>query len=77
MNVIASRRMRSAFTLGSLTQECVLIFQGDPIRVLVSGAAGQIAYSLLYSIAKGDVFGKDQVSIKNSLGLFQSEQNLK
>ncbi|XP_048864899.1 malate dehydrogenase 1Ab, NAD (soluble) [Brienomyrus brachyistius] len=32
----------------------------DPIRVLVTGAAGQIAYSLLYGIAKGDVFGKDQ-----------------
>uniref|UniRef100_A0A8C6ZZR5 Malate dehydrogenase n=1 Tax=Nothoprocta perdicaria TaxID=30464 RepID=A0A8C6ZZR5_NOTPE len=28
--------------------------------VLVTGAAGQIAYSLLYSIAKGDVFGKEQ-----------------
>lgn len=36
-------------------------FQAEPIRVLVTGAAGQIAYSLLYSIAKGDVFGKDQV----------------
>lgn len=35
--------------------------QAEPIRVLVTGAAGQIAYSLLYSIAKGDVFGKDQV----------------
>uniref|UniRef100_A0A667WTY1 Malate dehydrogenase n=1 Tax=Myripristis murdjan TaxID=586833 RepID=A0A667WTY1_9TELE len=33
---------------------------GTPIRVLVTGAAGQIAYSLLFSIAKGDVFGKDQ-----------------
>ncbi|CAN8203091.1 unnamed protein product [Coccothraustes coccothraustes] len=33
---------------------------GEPVRVLVTGAAGQIAYSLLYSIAKGDVFGKDQ-----------------
>ncbi|XP_034041320.1 malate dehydrogenase, cytoplasmic-like [Thalassophryne amazonica] len=32
----------------------------EPIRVLVTGAAGQIAYSLLYSIAKGDVFGNDQ-----------------
>ncbi|KAF1394547.1 hypothetical protein PFLUV_G00001470 [Perca fluviatilis] len=32
----------------------------EPIRVVVTGAAGQIAYSLLYSIAKGDVFGKDQ-----------------
>ncbi|XP_017939907.2 LOW QUALITY PROTEIN: malate dehydrogenase, cytoplasmic [Manacus vitellinus] len=34
--------------------------EGEPVRVLVTGAAGQIAYSLLYSIAKGDVFGKDQ-----------------
>uniref|UniRef100_A0A7N5JRI1 Malate dehydrogenase, cytoplasmic n=1 Tax=Ailuropoda melanoleuca TaxID=9646 RepID=A0A7N5JRI1_AILME len=32
----------------------------EPIRVLVTGAAGQIAYSLLYSIAKGDVFGTEQ-----------------
>lgn len=32
----------------------------DPIRVLVTGAAGQIAYSLLYSVSKGDVFGLDQ-----------------
>lgn len=38
---------------------CVL--QAEPVRVLVTGAAGQIAYSLLFSIAKGDVFGKDQV----------------
>ncbi|XP_077586556.1 malate dehydrogenase 1Ab, NAD (soluble) isoform X1 [Stigmatopora nigra] len=36
------------------------ILQSEPIRVLVTGAAGQIAYSLLFSIAKGDVFGKDQ-----------------
>ncbi|XP_062972049.1 malate dehydrogenase, cytoplasmic isoform X2 [Elgaria multicarinata webbii] len=32
----------------------------QPIKVLVTGAAGQIAYSLLYSVAKGDVFGPDQ-----------------
>jgi malate dehydrogenase len=32
----------------------------DPLRVLVTGAAGQIAYSLLYSVAKGDVFGPNQ-----------------
>jgi len=30
------------------------------IRVLVTGAAGQIAYSLLHPLAKGDVFGKEQ-----------------
>jgi malate dehydrogenase len=34
--------------------------QADVIRVVVTGAAGQIAYSLLYQIAKGDVFGHDQ-----------------
>lgn len=27
----------------------------------MTGAAGQIAYSLLYSIGNGSVFGKDQV----------------
>jgi len=32
----------------------------EPIRVVVTGAAGQIAYSLLYMIANGEVFGKDQ-----------------
>jgi len=31
-----------------------------PLRVLVTGAAGQIGYSLVLQIAKGDVFGKDQ-----------------
>ena len=33
------------------------------LKVLVTGAAGQIAYSLLFPIANGDVFGKD-VSIE-------------
>jgi hypothetical protein len=32
-----------------------------PLRVVVTGAAGQIAYSLLYQIASGYVFGDDQV----------------
>jgi len=34
--------------------------QLEPIRVVVTGAAGQIAYSLLYQLGKGDVFGQDQ-----------------
>lgn len=33
----------------------------EPLKVLVTGAAGQIAYSLLFSIANGDVFGKEQL----------------
>ncbi|KAL4641424.1 malate dehydrogenase, cytoplasmic-like isoform X2 [Arapaima gigas] len=41
----------------------------DPIRVLVTGSAGQIAYSLVYSIAKGDVFGKDQPVILTLLDI--------
>ena len=32
----------------------------SPIRVVVTGAAGQIAYSLLYQLASGVVFGRDQ-----------------
>lgn len=32
----------------------------EPLRVCVTGAAGQIAYSLLFSIGNGDVFGKGQ-----------------
>lgn len=31
-----------------------------PLRVLVTGAAGQIGYSIVYPIAKGDVFGPNQ-----------------
>ena len=32
----------------------------DPIRVAVTGAAGNIGYALLFRIASGDCFGKDQ-----------------
>jgi len=37
-------------------------FQADPnpLKVVVTGAAGQIAYSLLYQIASGYVFGPNQ-----------------
>lgn len=31
-----------------------------PVRVAVTGAAGQISYSLLFRIAAGDMLGKDQ-----------------
>ncbi len=32
----------------------------SPVRVAVTGAAGQICYSLLFRIANGDLLGKDQ-----------------
>jgi len=41
----------------------------EPIRVVVTGAAGQIAYSLLYQLGKGDVFGQDQPIILHLLDI--------
>ncbi len=32
----------------------------EPMRIAVSGAAGQIGYALLFRIANGDMLGKDQ-----------------
>jgi malate dehydrogenase len=37
--------------------------------VVVTGAAGQIAYSLLYMVANGEVFGKDQKLILHLLDI--------
>jgi malate dehydrogenase len=31
----------------------------DPVRIAVTGAAGQIGYSLLFRLASGEVFGED------------------
>ena len=38
-----------------------------PLRVVITGAAGQIAYSLIYQVASGYVFGQDQVRLRPSL----------
>jgi malate dehydrogenase len=38
-----------------------------PVRVAVTGAAGQIGYSLLFRIADGDLLGKDQPVILHLL----------
>src|SRR5579859_4121872 len=35
-------------------------FMKSPLRVAVTGAAGQIGYSLLFRIASGEMLGKDQ-----------------
>jgi len=42
-----------------------------PVRVAVTGAAGQIAYSLLFRIAAGDMLGADQPVILQLLDLPQ------
>lgn len=39
----------------------------NPLRVAVTGAAGNIGYSLLWRIASGDCFGKDQPIILSLL----------
>ncbi len=38
----------------------------QPKRIAVTGAAGQICYSLLFRIANGDVYGKDTLSRSSS-----------
>ena len=40
-----------------------------PVRVAVTGAAGQIGYSLLFRVAAGDMLGKDQPVILQLLEL--------
>ena len=45
-----------------------------PIRVAVTGAAGQIGYSLLFRIASGDMLGKDQPVILQLLDLPQAQK---
>ena len=40
-----------------------------PVRVAVTGAAGQIGYALLYRIASGEMLGKDQPVILQMLEL--------
>src|SRR6266513_289969 len=46
----------------------------SPIKVAVTGAAGQIGYSLVFRIASGEIFGRDQpltlhlIEIPNALG---------
>ena len=45
-----------------------------PMRVAVTGAAGQICYSLLFRIAAGDMLGKDQPVILQLLDLPQAQQ---
>jgi len=41
----------------------------DPIRIVITGAAGQIAYSLIHQICSGDVFGRDQPLILHLLDI--------
>ncbi|OHX14018.1 malate dehydrogenase [Chromobacterium sphagni] len=48
-----------------------------PVRVAVTGAAGQIGYSLLFRIASGEMLGKDQPVVLHLLDLPQAQTALK
>jgi len=54
-----------------------LASHSQPIRVAVSGAAGQIGYALLYRIASGDAFGPQTPVILHLLELPQAQGALK
>lgn len=49
----------------------------QPVRVAVTGAAGQIGYSLLFRIAGGEMLGKDQPVILQLLELTPALQALR
>lgn len=48
-----------------------------PIRIAVTGAAGQIGYALLFRIARGDIAGQDQPVILQLLETPAAQQALK
>ena len=49
----------------------------SPVRVAVTGAAGQIGYSLLFRIASGEMLGKDQPVILQLLEITPALNALK
>lgn len=49
----------------------------SPVRVTVTGAAGQIGYALLFRIASGEMLGKDQPVILQLLDLPQAQNAVK
>lgn len=51
-------------------------YSKTPVKVAVTGAAGQIGYSLLFRIASGEMLGKDQPVILQLLELPQAQKAL-
>ena len=49
----------------------------QPVRVVVTGAAGQISYSLLFRIAAGEMLGQDQPVILQMLEITPALEALK
>jgi malate dehydrogenase len=49
----------------------------QPVRVAITGAAGQIAYSLIFRVASGDLLGKEQPVILHLLDIPDMLEKLK
>ena len=49
----------------------------EPVRIAVTGAAGQICYSLLFIIASGEMLGKDQPVILQLLDIPEAQKKVK
>ena len=49
----------------------------EPIRIAITGAAGQIGYSLVFRIANGDMLGREQPVILQLLDVPQAQQTLR
>jgi len=62
--------------LTSLTRKSISDLN-EPIRVAITGGAGQIGYALIYRIASGDVFGKHTPVILHLLEVPQMVDKLK
>lgn len=59
----------SASTTGITTKTESLLMMKKPVRIAVTGAAGQIGYSLLFRIASGAMLGEDQPVILQLLDI--------
>jgi malate dehydrogenase len=62
--------------------KCGIIYRAGepmkaPIRIAITGAAGQIGYSLLFRIASGDMLGREQPIILQLLDLPQAQPMLR
>ncbi|MDR3228493.1 MAG: malate dehydrogenase [Puniceicoccales bacterium] len=53
-----------------------MVISNTPIRVAVTGAAGNIGYSLVFRIAAGEVFGPDQPVALNLIEIPQGMEKL-
>jgi malate dehydrogenase len=56
----------------------ICLFQSGkkPVKVAVTGAAGQICYSLLFRIANGDMLGYDQPVSLHLIDIPQAQKAL-